>query len=88
MRKQAIYNHCVYSNYESGSSDDIDAEPEDRHALFDGIRVVEGVVLEGELLVERWDLVDDGEDSDQYTAGGVRQLQSSWAGGRAPCKLG
>jgi len=71
VREQAIDDECVNSNDGSRSSNDIDAEPLDGHAFLDGKGVVQGVVVEGEVLVERWDLVDDGEGSDEDTVGGV-----------------
>lgn len=80
VREQAIDDECVYANDGSWSGDDIDAEPDDGHAFLDGERVVEGVVVEGEVLVERWDFVDNSEGSDQDTAGALGQLGTTLAG--------
>ena len=70
VREQAVYDHCVDSDNDGRGSNDVDAQPEDGDAFMFGKGVVEGVVVEREGLVERFDLVDDCEGYDENAAGG------------------
>ena len=74
MREQAINDHCVYSNDDHGSEDDVDQQPWDGHALLCGEWVVETIVVEREGLVEWRDLVDEGEEPDEETTHVQRAL--------------
>lgn len=65
--EDAIDDKRVDGDDYSRSEDDVDAQPRDGDALFDGKRVVEGVVVEREVLVEGRDLVDNGEEANEKT---------------------
>jgi len=63
--EQAIDDQSVDCDYDGWSEHDVDEEPEDGDALLGGKWIVQCVVFERELLVERRDLIDYGEDSNQ-----------------------
>jgi len=67
VREQAIDDQSIDANYGGWSENDVDEQPGDWYALMMGKWVVEAVVFERERLVEGWDLVDDGESSNEYT---------------------
>lgn len=67
MREQAVYDHGIYRDNGCGSGDNVDAQPWDGDSLVFCKRIVEGVVVERESLVEWWDLVDDGEGHHKNT---------------------
>lgn len=65
VREDAIDDQRVYGDDCGGSEDDVDAQPRDGYALFYGKRVVEGVVVEREVLVEGRDLVDNSKEANE-----------------------
>lgn len=71
VRKQSVDEESVNEDDgEGGHARDTERHPH-RDALMDGIRILEGFVLEGERLMIRFDGVDDVESDD---AGTVWQL--------------
>jgi hypothetical protein len=67
VREQAIDDQSVDSDYGGWGENDVDEQPGHWDTLLMGERVVEAVVFERERLVEGRDLVDDGENSNEYT---------------------
>jgi hypothetical protein len=71
VREEAIEDQGIHRDNSGGSENNIDAEPEDGNALLYSERVMEGVVFERKVLVERRDLVDCSEDADEETLGSL-----------------
>jgi hypothetical protein len=65
VREQAIKDQSIYPNDGAGREHDVDKEPGYRHTLFDREGVVEGIIVEREVLVEGRYLIDSGKDSDE-----------------------
>lgn len=61
MREQSVDDESVDDDHAGGDYDDQEYEERDWHALVDRVGVLKGVVLEGEVLAERCDPVDDCE---------------------------
>jgi hypothetical protein len=65
VREQAIKDQSIYPNDGAGREHDVDEEPWYWHALFHRKGVVQGIIIEREVLVEGRYLVDSGKDSDE-----------------------
>lgn len=76
MGEQSINDECVESDDDGWATNNDDAQQRDGHALFLGEGVVEGIILQREMLVEGWDLINDGEDANEDPKIGVGQLGS------------
>lgn len=74
MRKQAVENDRV--EYDSKDGETACYGQSHRHgdSFVDGIWILEGVVFEGEVLVEGFDLIDDEECNDEGSVGFYRVL--------------
>jgi hypothetical protein len=65
VREQSVDDHGIYAYNYSWSSNADDDEPVYGYPLVLSERVVEGIVLEGEGLMERLDLVYNVEGADE-----------------------
>lgn len=68
VREDAVYDHGVKGDDYQGAADGKDGSHGDGDALMLGEGIVEGPILEGERLVEGFDLVDDHEDGEEDAA--------------------
>jgi hypothetical protein len=68
VREDAVDDHGVEDDDEHGESNGDDTGHGDGNAFMFGERVVQGVVVEGEGLVEGFDLVYEDKDSQENTA--------------------
>ena len=75
MREYAIDDECVEGDYDDGDYYHENEEQWHRDALFLGKRILDGVVLEGEVLVERFDGVE-GVEGDEEDSGRKNQYKS------------
>lgn len=68
MRENAVDDEGINGNNYSGKDGtDCECKP-DADSFFNGERVLQGIILEGEVLVERFDGIEGVKNNDQSTA--------------------
>lgn len=85
MREQAIDDQSVDADYGGWGEHDVDEQPGHWHTLLLGVRIVQGIIVEREGLVEGRELVDNGEDSNEDTIVALVRLVVSESGRVLAC---